>query len=422
MRKWLIGLALIALGAAAGAGALWLNVRQRLAADAATEHEPPKATEEATSTGHAADGETGIHLDAQTQTRVGLQIEPLVAVSHQLEITAYGVLQEDPQRSFTLRAPIAGVVLASADVHWPDIGQHLNAGDLLGHLEPRLTPAERVDLATRLTQARADVAAAEAALSTARSSYDNKKKLNAENRAVSDRALEEAESKVKSEEARLNAAADIVRLIEAAQSAANGMTKPLELRAARDGEVVESPVQPGEAVEAGQVLIRSAAFDVLIARVEVPVGTRFDESVTEARIVPVGADDVTLHGTCIGFGSGAATTDRGAVLLLRVPTAGQKLRPGAPVVAYLPAGGGAQAGVLVPRSAVVRFQGRAWVYVQTADDRFARRELTQAEPTELGWFAGAGLAPGERAVIAGAQVLLSEEQKGQIEQEQAATE
>jgi acyl dehydratase len=62
---------------------------------------------------------------------------------------------------------------------------------------------------------------------------------------------------------------------------------------------------------------------------------------------------------------------------------------------------------------VVRQSGKAWVYVQTADDLFARREVVLEEPTAEGWFTRS-LAGGNRIVTIGAQTLLSEEFKSQI--------
>ncbi|HKB15103.1 MAG TPA: multidrug transporter, partial [Planctomycetota bacterium] len=95
--------------------------------------------------------------------------------------------------------------------------------------------------------------------------------------------------------------------------------------------------------------------------------------------------------------------------LLRVETEGLPLRPGRAVVARLPLPGSARKGVVIPRSAVVRFDGRAWAYVRTAEGKFSRREIALDDPVEKGWFVESPLAPGEEAVVVGAQALLSEE-------------
>jgi biotin carboxyl carrier protein len=283
-----------------------------------------------------------------------------------------------------------------------------------------LTQTERLDVATRLMQARADAAEAEAALATARSSFDSKKKLNAENKGVSDRALEEAESKVKSEEARRSAALQIVQLLESAQSVASTSQVRFELRAEQAGEVVEAPARPGEAVEAGQVLLRIVRFDALVARVELPLGQRFDEAASTARIVPVGQEECVLVGQRIGLGTAADSAVHGLALLFRVQTPGASLRPGAAVVAQVPAVGGRRTGVTIPRRAVVRLMGKAWAYVLTGEESFTRRELLDAETAGDAWFVTRGFQPGDRVVTDGAQVLLSEELKAQIEQEEAA--
>ena len=84
------------------------------------------------------------------------------------------------------------------------------------------------------------------------------------------------------------------------------------------------------------------------------------------------------------------------------------------MTAYLPAGKTAVNGVTVPRSAVVRYGGHSWVYVQVRDDVFVRREVTLDRTNDAGWFVRQGLERGDRAVVVGAQMLLSEELKSQI--------
>jgi hypothetical protein len=72
---------------------------------------------------------------------------------------------------------------------------------------------------------------------------------------------------------------------------------------------------------------------------------------------------------------------------------------------------------MVPRSAVVRFGGKEWIYRTLARDRFGRREIVPAELAPEGYFVTENLAPGTRIVVTGAQTLLSEELKSQIQPE-----
>jgi hypothetical protein len=87
---------------------------------------------------------------------------------------------------------------------------------------------------------------------------------------------------------------------------------------------------------------------------------------------------------------------------------------GAAVLGHLKIAGEAQNGVMIPRSAVVRFGGRPWIYLQTDAHTFLRREISLESPLAEGWFAAQGMKPGDRVVLGGAQMLLSEEQKYQI--------
>jgi hypothetical protein len=71
----------------------------------------------------------------------------------------------------------------------------------------------------------------------------------------------------------------------------------------------------------------------------------------------------------------------------------------------------------VPREALVRFEGGAWVYVQTGEETFRRSLVTLDVPLENGWFIQGTLKPGDQVVITGAQQLLSEELKSRESEE-----
>jgi len=89
------------------------------------------------------------------------------------------------------------------------------------------------------------------------------------------------------------------------------------------------------------------------------------------------------------------------------------LAPGAAVSAVLSLPGEPVSGVLVPREAIVRFNGSAWVYLQTSPTTFQRTEISLDHPLENGWFVRTELKHQDNVVTVGAQQLLSEERKGQ---------
>ena len=361
-----------------------------------------------------ASGTVVVTLDRDTQTRIGLKTEAIASETIYPEIAAYGRLQEDPGASFIVRAPVAGVLRAVESKDWPKLGESLAEGKPFGIVEPRLVPFERVDLGSRVTNAMADVEASQANLDASRAAYERIKALNAKDKNMSDRAVQEAEARVKADEARLGAARKIVAQLEAAIKAQAGGAGPLPLLA-RAGEVVEIFAHPNEAVESGQQVLRIARFDSMLARVDLPAGEAADARISTARIVPVGHEDRQVRGVRVSLASTIDPRTLGEGYLFRVAGLGTTLRPGAAVTAYLQVPGKPEAGFLIPPSAVVRSVGKTWLYRQVADNQFTREEVSLDRSTSRGWLVTQGVSAGTRIVAVGAQMLLSEEQKSQIQ-------
>ena len=93
------------------------------------------------------------------------------------------------------------------------------------------------------------------------------------------------------------------------------------------------------------------------------------------------------------------------------------LVPGVNVSVFLPSGQ-EQTGVVVPSSAIVWSQGTAWCYVEQSPGKFARTAVATNESATHGWFVTSGVASGANVVVAGAQTLLSEEFRSQIQANQ----
>lgn len=383
------------------------------------EHEPEHEPESAVI--HTAEGEVAVKLSVERQHELEMSVAALEPTQYKPEACAVGRLEADPAHTFILRAPLQGIIRVAQGATWTGIGDEVPDAAVLGWIEPRLSPLEQVDLASRYAAAKSDVAQAEADLAAAKASFDSKRALNTDNKIVTDRAMEEARAKVAGEQARFAAATEIVHLIEAAQGE-HGSTPDNELRVALGGEIVELLAQVGETVDRGQVILKIVNHATMLARVELPIGTSFSHEATTARIVALDDDSESIPAQRVSIAPRTAGAAGGAILLYRLEAKDGPLRAGARVLAYIPTTAEPQSGVIIPRAAVVRDAGRAWVYVQTDDETFVRRGVPTLAPTPMGWFAAAGFKAGDKVVIDGSQMLLSEELKPQIEKEEAAEE
>ena len=90
----------------------------------------------------------------------------------------------------------------------------------------------------------------------------------------------------------------------------------------------------------------------------------------------------------------------------------QKLPRSLAVMGQLKTSGEPVNGVLIPATAVLRHEGKGWVYVQTETNQFARVEVSLEGQTDAGWFVRENLSATNRVVVTGAQTLLSAELGG----------
>jgi hypothetical protein len=96
---------------------------------------------------------------------------------------------------------------------------------------------------------------------------------------------------------------------------------------------------------------------------------------------------------------------------------GDGLRAGMRLDAWIAVPGSERTGAAVPADAVIWSLGQAWIYVQVAADQFERRVVPTDAEIDGGWFVEDAVAPGEKLVVAGAQMLFAEEFRWQIRDE-----
>jgi len=376
----------------------------------AVAEKPPEKTAEAAKPDDSDDDGPGVTLKKEARARAAIRVEELTAQSLRPELIAYGRLEEDPSESFVVRAGQGGTLRTN---NWPSVGQSIMAETELARIEPRLAITDRISLNSQLATARGDLNASSAAVEAAQKVYDRTHALNADNKNLSDRALQEAEGKLIAEKAREAGLRANVQVFENALSSGT-VNATVPVIAGRAGQVVEVLAQPGESVEQGAPLLRLARFNRLLARIDLPIGQRDSVSKSHARIIPAGFErQAPIDAEPVGVAPIAGAQTQGVSLLYRLTQGGQDLRPGIPVTARFTLGGVAATGVLIPRNAVVQQDGRLWVYVQTSDNRFSRRPVPTDMPTASGYLTAKGFGSGDRVVVTGAQTLLSEEFKSQ---------
>jgi hypothetical protein len=155
-----------------------------------------------------------------------------------------------------------------------------------------------------------------------------------------------------------------------------------------------------------------------VVRIDLAPGETVESPPPGARIVTVAGRSVDAEFLDAPTGVDPQLQGRGFIFLVRSNAV--HLLGGEAVTGYLKIPGEPLAGVVVPRDAVVRVEGKGWVYLLNSDsESFTRREIALDRPTENGWFVPGAITAGRYVVITGAQTLLSEELKASIGTESA---
>ena len=164
-------------------------------------------------------------------------------------------------------------------------------------------------------------------------------------------------------------------------------------------------------VERTPLLRRLLEIEDVLVQVTLPPGESLDDP------TPAAVANVTSTMTAtLQYVSRAPRTDpriQGQSLFYRAP-ADTALLPGMSVTVLLDTGE-TIAGAVVPADAVVRTQGRAWAYFRSGEQRFVRREVPTERLAPSGGYFVAGLTNDVVVVEQGAQLLLSEELRSQIQ-------
>lgn len=256
-----------------------------------------------------------------------------------------------------------------------------------------------IELRTRYLAAKADIEVLRTSLAHNKNEFTRLQTLNLDDKNVSDKVVAAAISNIKADEAKMAAAES------SAKNIADSMRQLW-------GETLT-----GHAIKQNN----SDLLQNLIANKAVLIQTTLPFDAAEPResssimIVPTAAPAHTIRAYYISRAPTSNSTIQGKTYFYHAKTT--ELRAGMQVNALSATSNKMSDGVIIPNAAIVWYAGKPWVYHKTGADQFNRRPISTNIEVENGWFYQGNLKADDQVVTSGAQLLLSEEFKSQITNE-----
>lgn len=263
-----------------------------------------------------------------------------------------------------------------------DFRPHMNAYGIV------LDPQPLLDLRIRIATAMGQLAGARAAESASRREVERLDHLFRKRGNVSEKAAEAGEAVWKADAGHLEAARETFKRLR--QTARNEWGAVLGGWATEAGPKSLSGLMGGG--EALLLVTFPSGEEPRAPPAQVQVQVDSVGPKTQAQIVsPAPRLNSAVQGATYFYSMPSRNVRIGMRLSVDVPLTGKRFR-----------------GVIVPSSAVVWYEGKAWDYVEETSGHFRRTEIPVSTPVPNGWFV-TGVVPDSRMVIQGAQLLLSQE-------------
>lgn len=248
------------------------------------------------------------------------------------------------------------------------------------------------ELTNSYANAQAQLQTAQAKLEVAKSAYDRIKNL-VDSASLPKKEVETAEGTLRVDKAALTAAESQLRTLAATAQQEWG------------------PVIGRGIVERSPAVVRLIERDQFLIQVTLPPGVTVTGTPgTALAQAPTRNANIDLQ-----YISPATRTDpriQGLSYFFSAP-GDSGLLPGMNTTVYVPSGN-IYEGVFIEDTAIVRWQGRSWVYLRVSPDTFRRHPISMDQPVSDDDYVVRDIPSGSEIVMRGAQVLLSEEAKSEL--------
>ena len=256
-----------------------------------------------------------------------------------------------------------------------------------------------IDLRTRYLAARAEIEVLRAAYSYSKNELNRLQILNQDDKNVSDKAVATVRSLNKSEEAKIEAAETNARNISDSMRQLWGEALTRDATNPNKSELLQNLINTQE----------------VLIQITLPFDAAEPKDGSSILVTPTASPGQPIRAQFISRAPLSNATLLGKTYYYRAKT--KELRAGMQVSAITATSNKASDGVIIPGSAIVWYAGKSWVYQKTAADKFSRISVATDAELDNGWFYQGKLRAGDEVVTSGAQLLLSEEFKSQITNE-----
>ena len=327
-------------------------------------------------------------MDFTTDAVGEKELSMLLKMSAEVKPAAAGQVQ--------IVAPVAGrVMIAARGVPVP--GQKVKQGEDLAVILPRPS-SNRVELNAELRTVNSALEAAEKELARVEELHKDK--------IVPRKRLEQSQTEVAVQKARLDAARSQLSLLDGSAKFASGSPGQFSLRSPISGTIVTASLTPGAQVEAGQNILSVIDLDRLwiegrLFEHDIPKVRKFERGHFTAAALSEPFILVQPKARLVNIGSVVDPATRSIPFILETRNEEGRLKIGFYGDLAIQTGEKIR-GLAIPVGAIVDDKGLSVAFVQAEGESFERRELELGIRTEGYAQVKSGLKAGERIVTKGA--------------------
>ncbi len=275
-----------------------------------------------------------------------------------------------------------------------DVGSLVKKGQVIARLD-----ATDTDLSAQA--ALADVHAAEANYTLAKAEVERQRTLF-NKKFISASALDLREAELKTSAAR-------VQQVKAQAAVSSNQSRYAALTADRDGVVTQIHAEPGQVVEAGNIIVQIVDTKKIEVLVAVPESRMENLKVGDAVAIKLWADhDKNLEKTYAGkvreVAPAANSATRAFDVRVAVTDTDEAVKLGMTAAVGFGQSDGAE--IIIPSTALTQINGKNTVWVVDKNGIANPREVTTGQFTEAGVMIKNGLQANEMVAIAGVHTLI----------------